>query len=252
MEGEIEDSPLCIMDPVIASIWQLIKDEIFSVPSQPDGRHPYLNPYRDSLPGVEHPQAASIRQQNLQAYLEHFKHKPATLILGEAPGWRGCRFSGVAFTCEAQLTSGELPFRGKRSSLADPLHGLDGNPGLKAHSLATGYREASAAIFWRCLLPYAQDFLVWNIFPFHPHQPGEPLTNRRPVISEGIAHIQFLEKVIERLQPVDILAVGRYSQAILWRSSIPHHPIRHPSYGGARQFETQVLAHFEKSLSRRS
>ena len=240
------------MQPVIASIWKLFEEEIFSVPSQPDGRHPYLNPYRDSLPGVEHAQAASIRQQNLQAYLEHFKHKPATLILGEAPGWRGCRFSGVAFTCEAQLTSGELPFRGKRSSLADMRSEDGGNPGSKASSFSTGYREASAAIFWRCLLPYAQDFLVWNIFPFHPHQPGEALTNRRPVIGEVNVQLPFLEKLIERLQPEDILAVGRFAQTILRRSSIPHQPIRHPSHGGARQFEAQVLAHFEKSLSRRS
>lgn len=240
------------MQPVFASIWKLFEDEIFPVPSLPDGRHPFHNLYRDSLPGVEHPQAASIRQQNLQAYLEHFRCRPATLILGEAPGWRGCRFSGVAFTCEAQLTSGELPFRGKRSSLADTRSGDDGNPGSKAPSFSTGYREASAAIFWRCLLPYSQDFLVWNIFPFHPHKPGEALTNRKPVISEGIAHIPFLEKMIERLQPEDILAVGKFAQAILRRSSIPHQPIRHPSHGGARRFKTQVLAHFEKSSSRRS
>lgn len=240
------------MQPVIASIWKLFEDEIISVPSQPEGKHPYLNPYRDSLPGVEHPQAASIRQENLQAYLEHFKGRPTTLIVGEAPGWRGCRFSGVAFTCEVQLTNGELSFRGKRSSLVNTRFGLNGNPGPKAASCSTGYREASSAIFWRCLLPYAQDFLVWNVFPFHPYQPGEALTNRKPVVGEVNTQIPFLVKMIERLQPEDILAVGKFAQAILRRSSIPHQPIRHPSHGGARLFEAQVLAHFGKSSSRSS
>lgn len=238
------------MQPVIASIWELLEDEIFTVPSQLDGRHPYLNLYRDSLPGIEHPQAACIRRQNLEAYLEHFTHKPATLILGEAPGWRGCRFSGVPFTSEAQLTSEELPFFGKSTSRLMVGKASEGKTDQRASINTASCREASATIFWRELTSYSQQFLVWNVFPFHSHNPGEPQSNRKPGWVETQSHLSCLQQLISYLEPERILAVGNFAQQVLKRQTIPCLAVRHPSHGGAHLFKEQVLAYFAQSSAR--
>ena len=60
------------------------------------------------------------RQGNLLNYLLHFEGKPRYLIVGEAPGPWGCRFSGVPFTSERQLAQGELPFAGEPTSIHNP------------------------------------------------------------------------------------------------------------------------------------
>ncbi|HXO19680.1 MAG TPA: hypothetical protein VOA87_07115, partial [Thermoanaerobaculia bacterium] len=60
------------------------------------------NPYRDSAPDLDLPAAARRRRANLEAYLD-LVGSPRWVLLGEAPGFRGGRFSGIAFTSERQL-----------------------------------------------------------------------------------------------------------------------------------------------------
>lgn len=238
------------MQPVIRSIWSLLQEHIFPIPSQPAGRHPYFNPYHDCLPELELPQAQHLRRENLHNYLAHFRVTPTLLILGEAPGWRGCRFTGVPFTSEAQLTSAELPFTGKRTSLRRATSGMASSADSQAPASAGGYREASASIFWRSLAIYSQKFLVWNVFPFHPHQPGNPRSNRKPGVKETDLQVPYLLLLIDYLKPTRILAVGKFAQFTLNRLTIPCQPIRHPSHGGARLFNKQVLEIFEESNPR--
>ena len=60
------------------------------------------NPYRDEDPALDRPGAARQRRKNLEAYLERVG-RPRLVLLGEALGFRGGRFSGIAFTSERQL-----------------------------------------------------------------------------------------------------------------------------------------------------
>src|SRR2546428_107536 len=46
---------------------------------------------------------ADLRRERLHAYLEEHRHAEL-LLVGEAPGWRGTRISGIPFTSERQLT----------------------------------------------------------------------------------------------------------------------------------------------------
>lgn len=45
-----------------------------------------------------------IRRDNLLTYLiQMYKLKPRVILVGEAPGYRGCRLTGVPFTSEHLL-----------------------------------------------------------------------------------------------------------------------------------------------------
>lgn len=60
-----------------------------------------FNPYSDNDP------FGAVRRKNLQIYLENMKIlKPKVLLVGEAPGYNGCRYSGIPFTSERIMMQG--------------------------------------------------------------------------------------------------------------------------------------------------
>lgn len=239
------------MNPNLLAIWEIVQATVFVASSQPDGKRPYFNPYNDFRPSYEPPSAPDVRRNNLHNYFEHFLTTPSILILGEAPGYRGCSFSGVPFTDEQQLTAGRLPFQGRRSSSSEAEQKTNNHKSAKTPRSPEGYWEASARFFWGALSKHTQEFLVWNIFPFHPHQPGEPLSNRKPLISETTNFIPFLERLVDQLQPKQTLAVGRFAETMLRRNKISCLPIRHPSHGGSVLFVHQMEEIFEKKGAHR-
>jgi hypothetical protein len=165
----------------LTALVDFFQKNLFPIPSS----ETLLNPYSYQHPHTDQPDAAKTRQRNLLSYLAYFKGKPQYLIVGEAPGPWGCRFSGVPFTSERQLANGELPFAGEPTSTYNPP-----------------VAERSATIFWDALKPHHQRFLVWNSIPMLPHKVGEPQTLRPPKKSE-IKEYQFiLAFIIEQLQPM--------------------------------------------------
>ena len=204
---------------VLDDVWSLFESRVFSVPSTQDGPAPLFNQYLDRDPRVDRPDAGAVRRDNLLRYLSSFAERPSIMIVGEAPGWRGCRFSGVPFTSEAQLCDGALPFTGHQSSAAP-----------------SPYAENTATIFWKTARPHASSFLVWNCVPFHLHRPGDPLTNRPPTRREIAAHLELLAALLALLEPGLVVAVGRSAGWALHRMDVPCTCVRHPSHGGANEF----------------
>jgi uracil-DNA glycosylase len=146
---------------------------------------------------------AARRRARLVRYLEE-RRDARLLLVGEAAGFRGARVSGIPFTSERQLT-------GKP-------------PG-----------EASATIVHRVLseLGLAEDVLLWNAVPTHPHLPGRPGTNRRPTAAEVAAGAPFLQ---ELARGRTVLAVGRVAHAALGGRYV-----RHPSHGGSAAFRGALV-----------
>ncbi len=198
--------------------WKLLENQVFTHPST----ERVLNFYRHSHGEQDLPNGPSARRRNLRRYLNS-RPNPRFLLVGEAPGPRGARYSGIPFTSEHQLSAGTIGINGERSSRRP-----------------AAYKEASATVFQRVLAPYGDQVLAWNSFPLLPHKDGQPGAIRRPGSKEQ-AYFRFLiHWLVDSLQPVRVLAVGRSAQKCLSDGGIPYHYVRHPSHGGARVFESSV------------
>ena len=110
------------------------------------------NPYReaDEDPELDAPGAAAGRRANLAAYLDARAGAPL-LLVGEAMGYRGGRFSGIAFTAERTLLEWGAPFR--------PTSTRTG-----------GWAEPSGTIVHGALAEAGAEHLavLWNSVPAHP------------------------------------------------------------------------------------
>ena len=147
---------------------------------------------------------SSLLRERLAEYLER-RADAELLLVGEAAGYRGARVSGIPFTSERQLTG-------------------------------SGPAEASASIVHRVLeeLSLTEHVLLWNVVPTHPHRPGEPESNRRPLAGEIEASRSFLEQLAAGRR---VVPVGRVAEAAIGTAGI-----RHPSHGGAEGFRAGLDA----------
>jgi len=200
----------------LASIWAIYKDGVFGIPSTDS----VFNPYHDEVLGLDVRGAASIRRENLFQYLSWFTDSPPILVVGEAPGPWGCRFTGVPYTSERLFSEGIFPFRGRKTS-------------AKVEPCA----ERTATIFWRVMIAHLPRFVIWNTLPLHPHRAGEPLTIRPPTAGEMREYLPMMEAVMTAIRPETVLAVGRIAQNAIRKLDQRFIPIRHPSHGGAAEFQ---------------
>jgi uracil-DNA glycosylase len=117
---------------------------------------------------------ADLKRERLRAYLEE-NADAELLLVGEAPGWRGTRVSGIPFTSERQLTG-------------------------------SGPAEATATVVRRALAELELEAFCWNVVPTHP---GSATTNRRPTAGEVAASRPFLEELARGRR---VIAVGRLAE----------------------------------------
>jgi hypothetical protein len=163
-----------------------------------------------------------LRRENLRLYLEQMQaQNPEVLLLGEAPGYNGCGRTGIPFTSE-RTVSEENFFQGGGYQVA-PVKGQ-----LQS--------EQSAGILWQALQNWEPKPLIWNIFPFHPHQPGKLRSNRTPTEPELENGLDYLNDFLRLFEIRRIGAVGRKAEAKLSGMKIPFTYIRHPAHGGKRDF----------------
>ena len=185
-----------------------------------------FNQYRDWQPGLDRPDAPALRRANLQCYLEAFAQAVYVLV-GEAAGYAGCRFSGIPFTGEAQLV-GPQPLPWATAA------------GLAQTSLGEPWRERSAQVVWSAL-GNRRDCVLWNAFPWHPFKHG-PLSNRRPSVGELRQAAPVLHHFLSLSPQAQVIAIGRVSQAALQALGVQARTIRHPSHGGNQAFCASVAS----------
>jgi uracil-DNA glycosylase len=105
--------------------------------------------------------------------------------------------------------------------------------------------EQSATIVWDTLRAADRLPLLWNVYPLHPHRPGEPQSNRRPTAAEVAIGLPFVLRLMELFAFERIAAVGRVAAEALRRAFGDDRQIwalRHPAHGGAQPFATGMLA----------
>ena len=122
---------------------------------------------------------SQVRRNNLKVYLTKMKKSnPSVLILGEAPGYKGCRLTGLAFTSERVMFENSF-FEN------EPVQFINGIPNLES--------EISATIVWDEISKLSEMPLIWNIFPFHPHLTDDFWSNRTPTNAELLEGKSFLK-----------------------------------------------------------
>jgi hypothetical protein len=153
-----------------------------------------FNQYRDVHRELDRPDGAEVRCCNLRCYLAAFAGARYVLV-GEAAGYAGCRFSGIPFTGEAQLAG------------AGRLAWADGHDLARSSTAETPWVERSATMVWGAL-GARRDVLLWNAFPWHPFGARGPLSNRHPGrdLSEGLDVLRCLLALFPGVRPY---AVGR-------------------------------------------
>lgn len=223
-----------------------------------EGSDTVFNPWRDYDPALDVSQAApQWRREQLESYLRARLKQSRYLIVAEAVGYQGGRFSGIAITCERMLLGFHNDVKpamilpdgiGKRTSRADSPLLLNNKQRLE------GFNEPTDTVVWSALLENnisTYDAILWNIFPFHPHVANQPLTNRTPTETEIVIGGQFTEDLMALIKAYNgdrqiICAVGRKSADILARQGIVAHALRHPANGGAKQYREQFKAAIER------
>jgi hypothetical protein len=201
-------------------------DHLFDLLTSYEGARTF-NQYREANPELDRAHAAAARLKNLRSYLEAFAGARYILV-GEAAGYAGCRFSGIPFTCEAQLVApGQLSWAAE-AEIA--LSSLSAKPWV----------ERSATMVWETL-GERRDCLLWNAFPWHPLGSSGPLSNRPPGrdVRDGMDALENLLSLLPSARPY---AVGRVAQRALAAIGVPAPYIRHPSHGGRRGFRNGVAA----------
>ncbi len=79
--------------------------------------------------------------------------------------------------------------------------------------------------------------VLWNVFPLHPHEADDPLSNRCHTRAEREATWPFLTVLIDMIAPSRIVAIGRDAALTLRGIDVPVMTVRHPSMG-----ETEFIA----------
>ena len=202
----------------------------------PNSRPGLFNPYRDECPHQTQDNSSAARAQRLAAHLDR---QAKYILCGEAPGYQGCRYSGIAFTSERLLLEGSIP-------------GVPSIPG-RLSNRRLPFSEPSATTVWKNLyaLRIEESTIMWNALQMHPY-PANGETqfwgNRTPSEAEfqdGIPALQFL---IENNPDAHLIAVGGKAAGLLKRMGIPPAAcVRHPAFGGATEFSAG-LSSFVRSL----
>ena len=149
-----------------------------------------------------------------------------SIWIGRDLGFRGGRRTGLALTDDIHLTKHAERW------------GVNTSKITKGEAVP----ERTASIVWDVLNKISDPVFLWNVFPLHPFQAGDPFTNRSHNAKEREAGEEILALLISILKPKQIVAIGNDAQKSVDRmaGSIKYMKVRHPSYGGQNIFLQQI------------
>jgi len=170
------------------------------------------------------PDGPAVRLANLRHYLEE-RAAADVVAIGEAAGYQGMRWSGIAFTSENDLLRWGDPYR-RSSRRPRP------------------WKEPSGTIVHGVLeeLDAERRVILWNTVPTHPHLPNNPLSNRRPTRQEMVAGAVFAQRLVDIVRPQLLVGVGRIAAETFGSRAVY---VRHPAQSGATAFRLGMRALLE-------
>jgi hypothetical protein len=200
-------------------------------------RHAF-NPYTDSCEEHDAPDAPLVRQRNLRLVLgAAIATGVDSIWVARDLGYRGGRRTGLALTDEAHLAAhaklyGRLP-------LAKATH-------------SPMVAELTAKVVWAALREVGKPVFLWNVFPLHPHAPSDPMSNRAHTHVERQSASHLISWIVSTLQPRTIVAIGKDAASALEEGGVRPLAVRHPSYGGQREFTQGIAQAYGITLRQRA
>jgi uracil-DNA glycosylase len=200
----------------------------YLVDTLPSGLSGLFNPWKDRCP---HDATGNGPAEKLERLSQHLDCDPKFVLVGEAPGYQGCRYSGVAFTSERLLGEGVIP----------RIPALQGR--LSDRRLP--FSEPSATIVWKTLyrLGIAERTILWNAMQLHPYRSDNLWSNRTPSPEEIKLGEPAMRLLIEAFPKANFVAVGKKADGLLAEMGIQvTGAVRHPANGGATEFSNGLQA----------
>lgn len=187
------------------------------------------NPWSQSCPTEIDTEGFKARQNRFRRHLQC--PSPRMLLIGEAPGYQGCRYSGVPFASERLLLGGRIPR-------------MPDLQGVRITSRRLPWSEPSSTIVWDALrdLGLAEDSVLFNAVPWHPEGERGPHSNRTPTRAERQDGLAYLEMFLGLFDNVAVTALGNTASETLETLGVRHTKVRHPANGGAVKFRRQLRA----------
>ncbi|MCH4565501.1 uracil-DNA glycosylase [Halomonas sp. EGI 63088] len=182
-----------------------------------------FNPYFERCPVYDLQDAPELRRHYLKEMLDRASDIELDAIwVGRDLGYRGGRRTGLALTDDVHFAD---HLQRWRLDVQRPTHGKP-------------VAERTAAAIWDILLRVRVPVFLWNVFPLHPFNEGDPFSNRAHNARERRAGAEILIKMVELLQPKRIIAIGNDAYNVLSGVFAEDfvYKARHPSYGGQTEF----------------
>ncbi|OQA11066.1 MAG: hypothetical protein BWY65_00211 [Firmicutes bacterium ADurb.Bin373] len=191
-------------------------------------------------------EAPEIRSKQMAQFLYSRMNGAAYLLVAEAIGYQGGRFTGVPLISERIILGNHgsinpcailknLP--GRRTSNPD-------NRELNSAQKRLGFTEPTATIVWEEILKSKVSphrVITWNIFPFHPYNPSKgPLTNRTPTAAELEAGSYYTQTLLKMWPNVTVVSIGKHAARTLNKLGIRNFSVPHPANGGSSNFKAAI------------
>ena len=187
-----------------------------------------FNPYSDrcSLYDLKH--AGELRRKLLAAVIRKARDsRQCDVWIGRDLGYNGGRRTGLPFTDDVHL----------------PIHAQKwGVTATRAVKKSPVIAERSATVIWKTLSAINTPVFIWNVFPWHPHLPDQPLTNRAHTAAERKVGEALLQQIIDIIKPQRLMAIGNTADDSLkgLQFNGKKYKLRHPSFGGNHIFTRQI------------
>jgi len=181
-----------------------------------------FNPWAEQSDSELNPEGALARRERLRLHLS--SPDPKILLIGEAAGYQGCKFSGIPFTSERLLFEGCIP----------RMPNLNARISIRNRP----WSEPSATIVWKTLdaLNLSEHVVLSNAVPWHPFGEKGALSNRTPKRNEIETGRPYLKHFLGLFSNLPVVALGKTASVSLDILGIKHTQVRHPAYGGAVKF----------------
>ncbi len=190
-----------------------------------------FNPYADRCGLHDLPDAPLRRRRNLEISIKAASGLGvSTMWVARDLGYLGGRRTGLALTDEAHL---------------DAYRSLFGGLPVERATKGPISRERTATTIWSLLRRLPEPVFLWNVFPLHPHDSGNPMSNRRHTAGERGKCAVFLYRIMEMLTPDRVFAIGGDAHLAVGALGIEAVQVRHPSYGGRNVFIRQIEAAYD-------